>query len=95
MVASDVGVTKGNRGSVIDLVAVGTPVVAVTRGENEIDDRITASLDGVVRVAAAEATPDVLASAIAKQANRALGAGVAFGSAAPICAMKISESLTE
>ena len=67
MVAADAAVTKANRGSVLELRALGIPSVAVTQGDNPIDDVIVASTDGVTLLSRGEIDENTLARVLEEQ----------------------------
>lgn len=44
MVASDVAITKGNRGSIFDLASLGIPSISLSSGSNAVDDMLVARI---------------------------------------------------
>jgi hypothetical protein len=61
IVASDLVVTKGNRGSIMEISELGVPSISLSYGQNPIDDIIVARIKSNLPLRIKGITPDYLA----------------------------------
>jgi hypothetical protein len=78
MVASDVVITKANRGTTIDLARLAVPSISLSHGLNPIDERIIARLHTNLLLHARGIDPPLL-TGVLEQAIAASHAGVELG----------------
>ena len=61
IVASDLVVTKGNRGTIMEISELGVPSISLSYGQNPIDDTIVARIKSNLPLRVKGITPDHLA----------------------------------
>lgn len=69
MVASDVVVTKGNRGTIMEAASLGVPSVSLSPGANPVDDALVPMIASNKAYRADAVTPDLLCAYLEKLAT--------------------------